>query len=89
MFEDSKRELKLEPADAHYAIVFLRNMFNKINVRTIQTEFAKNNGNLFMTIKKLKSAKKSDYLKSIRRPILMPQIIQNIPLLQEVICVVF
>ena len=85
-FKDPSRKLKISNADSHYVLVFMRNKFNRIHLRTIQTVFSKNHCNVAKTIKDLEKAMtQSQYvMKSVRRSIEMPNSVENIPLLQEV-----
>ncbi|KAJ3660388.1 hypothetical protein Zmor_004838 [Zophobas morio] len=84
-FKDPSRKLKISNADSHYVLVFMRNKFNRIHLRTIQTVFSKNHCNVAKTIKDLEKAMtQSQYvMKSVRRSIEMPNSVENIPLLQE------
>jgi hypothetical protein len=85
-FSDPSRNLKLDAASSHYALVFLRNTFNRLPLRVIQSVFTKNSSQFSKTVEELKSlvAQKKFLMKSYRRPIPMPKNIHHIPLLQEV-----
>ncbi|CAH1372306.1 unnamed protein product, partial [Tenebrio molitor] len=85
-FSDPSRNLKLDAASSHYALVFLRNTFNRLPLRVIQSVFTKNSSQFSKTVEELKSlvAQKKFLMKSYRRPIPMPKNIHHIPLLQEI-----
>ncbi|XP_001812033.3 uncharacterized protein LOC100142249 isoform X1 [Tribolium castaneum] len=89
-FTEKSRVLKLDPMESHYALVFLKNTFTKLPVRSIQHVFqansTKNNSNLLKTFNQLEQMQKFgiDVMRSVRKAVPMPNNITNIPLLQEI-----
>lgn len=84
-FSDKSRDLRLDLAGTHYALVFLRNVFNKLPVRAIQGVFQSNNSNLQKTYNYLQNLQRvGPVMKSVRKSVPLPNNIDNIPLLQEV-----
>ncbi|XP_044269764.1 E3 ubiquitin-protein ligase RNF216-like isoform X1 [Tribolium madens] len=89
-FNEKSRTLKLDPSDTEYVLVFLRNTFNKMPIRTIQRIFhansTDNNCNLAKTFNQLEEMQNSETetMKSVRKPTRMDTNITNIPLLQEI-----
>ncbi|XP_044269250.1 uncharacterized protein LOC123014283 [Tribolium madens] len=89
-FHEKSRTLKVDTFDSHYALVFLKNTFNKLSIRTIQSVYqansTKDNCNLSKTFNQLEKMQKFgiEVMKSVRRAAPLPNNITNIPLLQEI-----
>ncbi|RZC39657.1 E3 ubiquitin-protein ligase RNF216-like, partial [Asbolus verrucosus] len=85
-FSDSSRTVKMDDLSCHYALVFLCNTFHKLPIRVVESTFKKNSCKLYKTFKELQTRLKRSFMlkKRARKPIEMPNTIQNIPLLQEI-----
>uniref|UniRef100_A0A1Y1LPB4 RING-type domain-containing protein n=1 Tax=Photinus pyralis TaxID=7054 RepID=A0A1Y1LPB4_PHOPY len=84
-FADSKRKVNgLDNHSHHYAMCYLRNKFALVSVRSIRESFIKNEERFLATCKELESYPSFKRLKSKRPKVVMPSVIQNIPLLQEI-----
>ncbi|KAK5647902.1 hypothetical protein RI129_002794 [Pyrocoelia pectoralis] len=84
-FNDATRKVnKLDHLSQHYALCYLRNRFSLISLRTIRECFIKNKENFLVTCNELESFPSNKKMKGKRAKALMPNCIQNIPLLQEI-----
>lgn len=86
-FCGKNRKTKADTTDVYsydYALIFLKNYFNKISVGTITNKFTKGSSlvAVFKSLEKL--AHGAGTLKSTRKSRPMPEGVTNIPLLQEV-----
>ncbi|KAK4872689.1 hypothetical protein RN001_014718 [Aquatica leii] len=84
-FRDREKKLSnFDNESLHYAMRYLRNKFNTLTLRAIRDSFSKNNRNFLSTCYELSQIPLSLRMKSTRQKCLMPEVITNIPLLQEI-----
>ncbi|KAF2904452.1 hypothetical protein ILUMI_01733, partial [Ignelater luminosus] len=85
-FEDPKRKgaIIVDSESVHYAICFLQNQFSRVSLRIIRRIVKKHKHNCLAAYKELQKVNPKTYRKSKRGTRTMPEVIQNIPLLQEI-----